>query len=146
MSFNYGWKFRTNGEDIGFAVYFDANGDRKDMEQIFPYIRLECSIVPVEGTIIRILWKTAFGLFYQKTLTLTSFAMAAWRSWYHQFRWAQLIHTVRNCIKTHNLQNKNYYCVEIKAFSILKPCFNFDTINCTNRRQDSAVKSLWRQL
>lgn len=44
------WKFRTSGEDIGFSISYDPTGDKKtNLEQIFPYIRLECSIVPVQG-------------------------------------------------------------------------------------------------
>lgn len=46
------WKFRTSGEDIGFSISYDPTGDRKtDLEQIFPYIRLECSIVPIEDSV-----------------------------------------------------------------------------------------------
>lgn len=40
----------TDDEDIGFAIYFDKtekSNDLTTMEPVFPYIRLECSKVPL---------------------------------------------------------------------------------------------------
>ncbi|XP_003371706.1 putative retinal-binding protein [Trichinella spiralis] len=48
------WKYKTVSEDIGFAIYYsdrEDNSDIKTMENIFPYIRLECSLVPIEGSV-----------------------------------------------------------------------------------------------
>uniref|UniRef100_A0A5S6QGM2 CRAL-TRIO domain-containing protein n=1 Tax=Trichuris muris TaxID=70415 RepID=A0A5S6QGM2_TRIMR len=49
------WKYKTTGEDIGFAVYFTDNdeaADTKSMEPLFPYIRFECALVPIEGALV----------------------------------------------------------------------------------------------
>lgn len=46
----------TEEDDIGFAVYYDnkseESNDLAEMEPVFPYIRLECSKVPLSGSII----------------------------------------------------------------------------------------------
>ncbi|KFD58027.1 hypothetical protein M514_01260 [Trichuris suis] len=49
------WKYKTTGEDIGFAVYFTDNEEATDikvMEPLFPYIRFECALVPIEGALV----------------------------------------------------------------------------------------------
>jgi len=49
------YKFCTKGEDIGFAIYYDPSGESDDvtkMDQIFPTVRLECSLVPIQGVCI----------------------------------------------------------------------------------------------
>ena len=44
----------TEEDDIGFAVYFETEGanDLTGMEPVFPYIRLECSKVPISGSVL----------------------------------------------------------------------------------------------
>ncbi|CAK5043760.1 unnamed protein product [Meloidogyne enterolobii] len=45
----------TEEEDIGFAVYFDSSGTANnlaEMECVYPYIRLECSLVPISGSML----------------------------------------------------------------------------------------------
>lgn len=45
----------TAEDDIGFAIYFDKTGNANnltEMENVFPYIRLECSQVPVSGSFL----------------------------------------------------------------------------------------------
>jgi hypothetical protein len=49
------WRYMTEEDDIGFAVYFDKtdkSNDLSTMESVFPYIRLECSKVPLSGSIV----------------------------------------------------------------------------------------------
>jgi|UniRef100_A0AC35FMH7 hypothetical protein len=49
------WRYMTEEDDIGFAVYFDKtekSNDLTTMEPVFPYIRLECSKVPLSGSVI----------------------------------------------------------------------------------------------
>jgi hypothetical protein len=49
------WRYMTEEDDIGFAVYFDKTDKANDlttMEPVFPYIRLECSKVPLSGSIV----------------------------------------------------------------------------------------------
>ncbi len=49
------WQYMTTDEDIGFAIHFDKTAKANnltEMDTIFPYIRLECSLVPVSGTIV----------------------------------------------------------------------------------------------
>lgn len=49
------WQYMTKEEDIGFAVYYDAHGaatNLLEMECVHPYMRLECSNVPISGSII----------------------------------------------------------------------------------------------
>lgn len=44
----------TEEDDIGFAVYFDETdsaNELNEMEPVFPYIRLECSKVPLSGSV-----------------------------------------------------------------------------------------------
>uniref|UniRef100_A0AC34RC78 SEC14-like protein 2 n=1 Tax=Panagrolaimus sp. JU765 TaxID=591449 RepID=A0AC34RC78_9BILA len=48
------WKYMTEEDDIGFAIYFDETNsanELNEMEPVFPYIRLECSKVPLSGNI-----------------------------------------------------------------------------------------------
>ncbi|KAL3103284.1 hypothetical protein niasHS_002470 [Heterodera schachtii] len=50
-----GWQYLTEEEDIGFAVYFDPSGNANnltEMDCVFPYIRLECSQVPISGSLL----------------------------------------------------------------------------------------------
>lgn len=45
----------TADDDIGFAIHYDKTGmanNLTEMETIFPYIRLESSLVPVSGSIL----------------------------------------------------------------------------------------------
>lgn len=45
----------TSEEDIGFAIHFDKTAKANnliEMETVFPYIRLECSQVPISGSIL----------------------------------------------------------------------------------------------
>nr|CAD2197588.1 unnamed protein product [Meloidogyne enterolobii] len=49
------WQYMTEEEDIGFAVYFDSSGTANnlaEMECVYPYIRLECSLVPISGSML----------------------------------------------------------------------------------------------
>uniref|UniRef100_A0A183C3S3 SEC14-like protein 2 n=1 Tax=Globodera pallida TaxID=36090 RepID=A0A183C3S3_GLOPA len=49
------WQYLTEEEDIGFAVYFDSSGNANnltEMDCVFPYIRLECSQVPISGSLL----------------------------------------------------------------------------------------------
>lgn len=49
------WQYMTTEDDIGFAVYYDPTGhadNLTNMECVFPYIRLECSNVPISGSLI----------------------------------------------------------------------------------------------
>jgi len=49
------WQYMTTDEDIGFAIHYDKTAKANnltEMDTIFPYIRLECSLVPVSGTIV----------------------------------------------------------------------------------------------
>jgi len=49
------WQYMTEDDDIGFAVYYDQTGQAENltnMECVFPYIRLECSNVPISGSLI----------------------------------------------------------------------------------------------
>ncbi|KAF7632965.1 CRAL-TRIO domain-containing protein [Meloidogyne graminicola] len=49
------WQYMTEEEDIGFAVYFDSSGTANnlaEMECVYPYIRLECSLVPISGSLL----------------------------------------------------------------------------------------------
>jgi len=41
------WWYKTNNEDIGFAIYYVGNGDK--LETVFPNICLECALVPETG-------------------------------------------------------------------------------------------------
>ncbi|VDO96407.1 unnamed protein product [Soboliphyme baturini] len=42
------WKYKTVMEDIGFSIYIeDSKTDPYDI--VYPYIRLECSLIPVEN-------------------------------------------------------------------------------------------------
>jgi len=48
------WRYMTEEDDIGFAIYFDktdSGTDLTEMEPVFPYIRLECSKVPLSGSV-----------------------------------------------------------------------------------------------
>uniref|UniRef100_A0A7E4W938 SEC14-like protein 2 n=1 Tax=Panagrellus redivivus TaxID=6233 RepID=A0A7E4W938_PANRE len=48
------WRYMTEADDIGFAVYYDktdAGNDITEMDLVFPYIRLECSTVPLSGSV-----------------------------------------------------------------------------------------------
>lgn len=45
----------TSEEDIGFAIHYDKTmkaNNLIEMETVFPYIRLECSQVPCNGSIV----------------------------------------------------------------------------------------------
>lgn len=45
----------TSEEDIGFAIRYDNTNKANnltEMEIVFPYIRLECSQVPIEGSMV----------------------------------------------------------------------------------------------
>lgn len=44
---NFSWWYKTNSEDIGFAIYYVGNGDK--LETVFPNICLECALVPESG-------------------------------------------------------------------------------------------------
>ncbi|MFH4975888.1 hypothetical protein AB6A40_002597 [Gnathostoma spinigerum] len=49
------WQYMTSDDDIGFAVHFDETmklNNLNQMEIVFPYIRLECSLVPATGYVI----------------------------------------------------------------------------------------------
>ncbi|CAD5208282.1 unnamed protein product [Bursaphelenchus xylophilus] len=49
------WQYMTDEDDIGFAIYFDQTGTANcltEMETVYPYIRLECSQVPISGTFL----------------------------------------------------------------------------------------------
>ncbi|TKR93584.1 hypothetical protein L596_008007 [Steinernema carpocapsae] len=49
------WQYMTEEDDIGFAVYYDNSHkatNLTDMENIYPYIRLECSQVPITGSVM----------------------------------------------------------------------------------------------
>ncbi|CAD6184208.1 unnamed protein product [Caenorhabditis auriculariae] len=46
------WQYMTDEDDIGFEIHYDPSMDcdkLSDMETVFPYIRLECTHVPVAG-------------------------------------------------------------------------------------------------
>ncbi|GMT00082.1 hypothetical protein PENTCL1PPCAC_22256 [Pristionchus entomophagus] len=46
------WQYMTTDEDIGFAIHYDPTmsaDNLTEMEPIYPYIRLECSTVPISG-------------------------------------------------------------------------------------------------
>lgn len=45
--FSFSWWYKTNNEDIGFAIYYVGNGDK--LETVFPNICLECALVPETG-------------------------------------------------------------------------------------------------
>lgn len=55
-TFTCSWRYATLDEDVGFAIYYDARGscydDVKQMEIVYPYIRLECTEVPSSGSIM----------------------------------------------------------------------------------------------
>lgn len=45
----------TEEDDIGFACYYDPTGNAEtlaNMECVFPYIRFECSNVPISGSLV----------------------------------------------------------------------------------------------
>ncbi|VDD86280.1 unnamed protein product [Enterobius vermicularis] len=49
------WQYMTSEEDIGFAIRYDNTNKANnltEMEIVFPYIRLECSQVPIEGSMV----------------------------------------------------------------------------------------------
>ncbi|VIO95379.1 SEC14-like protein 4, putative [Brugia malayi] len=49
------WQYMTSEEDIGFGIHFDKTSKANnliEMETVFPYIRLECSQVPISGSIL----------------------------------------------------------------------------------------------
>uniref|UniRef100_A0A914WA98 SEC14-like protein 2 n=2 Tax=Plectus sambesii TaxID=2011161 RepID=A0A914WA98_9BILA len=49
------WQYMTADDDIGFAIHYDKTGKANnltEMEAVFPYIRLECSLVPVSGSLL----------------------------------------------------------------------------------------------
>uniref|UniRef100_A0A915Q4U8 SEC14-like protein 2 n=1 Tax=Setaria digitata TaxID=48799 RepID=A0A915Q4U8_9BILA len=49
------WQYMTSEEDIGFAIHFDKTNKANnliEMDTVFPYIRLECSQVPISGSIL----------------------------------------------------------------------------------------------
>lgn len=49
------WSYATIDEDIGFAVYHDWRQTSKSIEKmlpVYPNIRLECSVVPVTGSLV----------------------------------------------------------------------------------------------
>uniref|UniRef100_A0AC35TZD2 SEC14-like protein 2 n=1 Tax=Rhabditophanes sp. KR3021 TaxID=114890 RepID=A0AC35TZD2_9BILA len=49
------WQYMTEEDDIGFAIYFDnsqSKNNLSDMEAVYPYIRLECSLVPITGQFV----------------------------------------------------------------------------------------------
>ncbi|CAJ0946151.1 unnamed protein product, partial [Mesorhabditis belari] len=46
------WQYMTGDDDIGFCVHYDKAMDKdnlNEMEVVYPYIRLECSQVPING-------------------------------------------------------------------------------------------------
>ncbi|KIH42298.1 Emp24/gp25L/p24 family protein [Ancylostoma duodenale] len=46
------WQYMTDDDDIGFAIHFDPSfqaNNLTEMEVVFPYIRLECTNVPISG-------------------------------------------------------------------------------------------------
>ncbi|WKX89367.1 hypothetical protein Q1695_008763 [Nippostrongylus brasiliensis] len=46
------WQYMTDDDDIGFAIHFDASlqaNNLTEMEVVYPYIRLECTNVPISG-------------------------------------------------------------------------------------------------
>lgn len=45
----------TQDEDIGFSIHFDKTNNAnnlQEMENVYPYIRLECSQVPISDSFI----------------------------------------------------------------------------------------------
>ncbi|KAI1713587.1 CRAL/TRIO domain-containing protein [Ditylenchus destructor] len=49
------WQYMTEEEDVGFAIYYDKTNmanNLTEMENVYPYIRLECSQVPVSGSLV----------------------------------------------------------------------------------------------
>lgn len=51
----FSWQYMTSEEDIGFGIHFDKTSKANnliEMETVFPYIRLECSQVPISGSIL----------------------------------------------------------------------------------------------
>ncbi|KAI6203699.1 hypothetical protein M3Y94_00586800 [Aphelenchoides besseyi] len=51
------WQYMivSDEHDVGFAIYYDRSGGANnltEMEVVFPYIRLECSLVPISGSLI----------------------------------------------------------------------------------------------
>lgn len=48
------WQYMTDEDDIGFEIHYDktCSSDKlSDMETVYPYIRLECTNVPISGHI-----------------------------------------------------------------------------------------------
>ncbi|CAI5437929.1 unnamed protein product [Caenorhabditis angaria] len=46
------WQYMTEEDDIGFEIHYDktASCDKlTDMDTVYPYIRLECTNVPISG-------------------------------------------------------------------------------------------------
>jgi hypothetical protein len=49
------WQYMTEEDDIGFAIYYDKTNmanNLTEMEVAFPYIRLECSQVPISDSLL----------------------------------------------------------------------------------------------
>ncbi|CAD5205843.1 unnamed protein product [Bursaphelenchus okinawaensis] len=47
------WQYMTDEDDIGFAIYHDSSNTANcltEMETVYPYIRFECSQVPISGS------------------------------------------------------------------------------------------------
>lgn len=45
----------TEEDDIGFAIYYDKTNSANnltEMENVYPYIRFECSQVPISGSLL----------------------------------------------------------------------------------------------
>lgn len=51
----FSFQYMTDEDDIGFAIYYDATDNANnltEMDTVYPYIRLECSQVPISGNFI----------------------------------------------------------------------------------------------
>uniref|UniRef100_A0A0K0EPM1 CRAL-TRIO domain-containing protein n=1 Tax=Strongyloides stercoralis TaxID=6248 RepID=A0A0K0EPM1_STRER len=49
------WQYMTEEDDIGFAIYYDETSSKNnlsEMDTVYPYIRLECSLVPISGSFV----------------------------------------------------------------------------------------------
>ena len=53
--FHFRWQFISEGNDIGFGVFYRTSEGRQkagDMEEIYPSDRVNCHMVPEEDSIV----------------------------------------------------------------------------------------------